>query len=108
MLADAREWYEAVSNFHDQRLKAQLKDGAMIVKEAAPTTAALVVEKLLRLSEALGGRAWMDVYRDFGKHEPQFKVTLDESKELPMTCSSRSATAYLIETRKSSSGWLSI
>lgn len=82
VLADTREWYAAVSNFHDQRLKTQLKDGAMIVKEAAPATATPVVEQLLRLSEGLDGRAWMDVYRDLGKREPQFRVTLDESKRI--------------------------
>lgn len=82
VLTDTRDWYAAVSNFHDQRLKGQLKDGAMIVKEAAPATAKSVVEQLLRLSDGLGGRAWMEVYRDLDKQEPQFKVALDESKRI--------------------------
>ena len=82
VLTDTREWYAALSNFHNLRLKIQLKDGALIVKEAAPATATIVVEQLLRLSEGLDGRAWTDIYRDLGKQEPLFKVTLDESKRI--------------------------
>jgi len=82
VLNDTRDWYAAVSNFHDQRLKGQLQDGAVIVKEAAPATAKAVVEQVLRLSEGLAGRAWMEVYRGLSKQEPQFRVALDESKRI--------------------------
>lgn len=79
-LLDPRAWYEGFSRFHDQRLKTQLKDGAMIVKESAPAAGMPIAEQLLQLAEGLGSRAWMEVYRDLGKQEAQLKAVLDESK----------------------------
>lgn len=80
VIADPREWYEAFSKFHDQRLKAQLKDGATIVTEAAPATSAAIVKQLQQLTQGLDGRGWMDVYRELARQEPQVKAVLDESK----------------------------
>lgn len=82
VVTDSREWFSAIGNFHEQRLKVQLKDGAMIVKEAAPATAMEIVEQLLRLTDGLDDRAWMDVYRDLDKKEAHFKAALDESKAI--------------------------
>ena len=79
-LLDPRAWYESFSKFHDQRLRTQLKDGALIVKESAPPAGMLIAEQLLQLAEGLGSRAWMDVYRELGKQEAQLKAVLDESK----------------------------
>ncbi|MFZ6720231.1 ATP-binding domain-containing protein [Undibacterium sp. Ji49W] len=80
VIVDSRVWYEAFKNFHDQRLKNQLKDGATIVKESAPAVGMPIAEQLLQLADGLGTRAWMDVYRDLGKQEIQLKAALDESK----------------------------
>ncbi len=80
VLLDPRAWYEGFSKFHDQRLRTQLKDGALIVKESAPAAGMPIAEQLLQLAEGLGSRAWMEVYRDLGKQEAQLKAALDESK----------------------------
>lgn len=82
VVADPRVWYEAFSDFHIQRLKTQLKDGATIVKESAPAAGKSIAEQLLQLVEGLEGRAWMEVYRDLGKQEAELKAALDESKSI--------------------------
>lgn len=78
--ADPRTWYQAFADFHDQRLKTQLKDGAAIVMESAPVAGQQIAEQLQQLAKGLDGRSWMDVYRDLSKRETQLKAALDESK----------------------------
>jgi superfamily I DNA/RNA helicase len=80
LIADPRAWYEAFSDFHDQRLRTQLKDGAEIVVGSAPTAYVEISQQLLQLANGLDGRAWMDVYRDLGNQEAQLKAVLDDSK----------------------------
>lgn len=80
VILDPRAWYECFGQFHDQRLRIQLKDGAMIVKESAPAAGIPIVEQLLLLTEGLSSRGWMDVYRELGKQEAQLKTVLYESK----------------------------
>lgn len=77
---DPRAWYQAFANFHDQRLKTQLKDGAAIVTESAPVAGKQIAEQLQQLAKGLDDRSWMDVYRDLSKRETQLKAALDESK----------------------------
>ncbi len=84
-VTDPRAWYEAFSEFHDQRLKTQLKDGATIVTESAPAGGMPIAEQLLQLAEGLDSRAWMDVYRDLSKQETLLKAVLDESKGIADT-----------------------
>lgn len=82
VVADPRAWYEAFSDFHEQRLKTQLKEGATIVKESAPAASMSIAEQLLQLAGGLDSRAWMEVYRDLGKQEAQLKAALDQSKAI--------------------------
>ncbi|MDO8069250.1 ATP-binding domain-containing protein [Janthinobacterium sp. SUN206] len=79
---DPRGWYQAFSNFHDNRLKIQLKEGATIVLESAPATGKEIAQELQRLVKRLDGRVWVDIYRDLDKQEIRLKVSLDESKEI--------------------------
>lgn len=80
VITDPRAWYEAFSDFHDQRLKTQLKEGATIVVESAPVAGMAIAEQLLQFANGLDSRAWVEVYRDLGKQEAQLKAALDESK----------------------------
>ncbi len=80
VIVDSRAWYEAFSDFHEHRLKNQLKDGAIIVKESARVAGMPIVEDLQQLAKGLDNRAWMEVYRDLDKRESQLKAALEESK----------------------------
>lgn len=82
VIADPRAWYEAFREFHDQRLKTQLKDGAEIVKESSPDADMVIAEQLIQLVNGLDGRVWVDVYRDLGQKEPKLKAAMDESKAI--------------------------
>jgi hypothetical protein len=85
VIADPRAWYKAFSDFHDQRLKTQLKDGAMIVVESAPAAGMAVAEQLLQLTNGLDSLEWMEIYRILGNQETQLKAALDESKGIADT-----------------------
>lgn len=80
VIIDPRAWYESFNEFHEQRLKSQLKDGATIVEESAPATGMAIAQQLLQLANGLDGHAWMEVYRNLAKQETQLKAALDESK----------------------------
>lgn len=82
VMTDPRAWYESFSNFHDQRLKTQLKDGVTIVAESAPVAGMAIAQQLQQLANDLDSRVWMEVYRDLGKQETQLKAALDESKDI--------------------------
>lgn len=82
VIADPRAWYEAFREFHEQRLKIQLKDGAAIVVESSTDASKLIAEQLLQLADGLDGRTWVAVYRDLGQQETQLKAALDESKAI--------------------------
>jgi len=80
VIVDPRAWYEAFREFHDHRLKIQLKDGAAIVVESSPDAGVVIAEQLLQLANGLDGRSWVAVYRDLGQQETKLKAALDESK----------------------------
>ena len=80
LIADPRAWYESFSDFHDHRLRTQLKDGAEIVVDSASVADMAISRQLLQLANGLDRRAWMDVYRDLGNQEAQLKAVLDDSK----------------------------
>ncbi|MDP2762698.1 MAG: DNA helicase UvrD [Sideroxyarcus sp.] len=79
VIADPRTWYEAFREFHDQRLKTQLKDGAAIVVESSPDAGMVIAEQLRQLANGLDSRTWVEVYRDLGQQESKLKIALDES-----------------------------
>lgn len=80
LLTDPREWFEAFSAFHDQRLRRQLKDGADMAAEAAPDAARAVGKELVELADSLDGRAWMEVYRNLEAREAKVRDALEESR----------------------------
>lgn len=80
VITDPRAWYEAFRDFHDQRLKTQLNDGALIVKESALDAGLEIAEQLAQLANGLEKRILMDIYRELDKHDAQLKAALDESK----------------------------
>ena len=78
--ADPRDWFEAFQGFHDQRLRKQLEDGAGMAADAAPASAEALVIDLMELAASLGGRSWMDVYRDLEARDATIRAVLDESR----------------------------
>ena len=79
LFADPREWCEAFQAFHDQRLRKQLEDGADMAAGAVPASAEALVIDLMDFTAALGGRAWMDVYRDLEARDAAIRAALVES-----------------------------
>jgi len=79
LFADPREWFEAFHAFHDQRLRKQLEDGADMAAGAVPASAEALVMDLMEFAESLGGRAWMDVYRDLEARDAAIRAALVES-----------------------------
>lgn len=82
VIVDPRDWYGTFSVFHDQRLRAQLKDGAAIAAESAPVSDTGIAQQLLQLAETLDGRTWPDVYRELGSREEHIRSVLDDSKSI--------------------------
>lgn len=82
LIADPRAWFEAFSAFHEQRLRAQLSDGAAIATDAAPETGLAIAQQVKDFAATLPGRSWMDVYRELGTKEAHIKTALDESKAI--------------------------
>lgn len=76
---DPRDWYEAFSNFHDQRLITQLKDGIIIAVESAPNSATSVINKLQQLTDTVEDSTLIDFYRTLNDQEAQIRVVLDDS-----------------------------
>jgi hypothetical protein len=79
VITDPRTWFEVFSIFHDQRLRSQLKDGASMAAESAPTASRALVQQLTKV---LDGYTWMEVYRELGSIEIQIKSALDRSKSI--------------------------
>jgi hypothetical protein len=79
---DASSWYEAFENFHEQRLKSQLKDGAAIAITAVPEDAVSVSENLKQLGNEIESRKLIDIYRDIENFEEAFKSALNNSKTI--------------------------
>lgn len=79
---DPRIWYQSFSEFHDQRLKTQLKEGATIIGQSAFDSSLLIIRGLLRIVDDLADRALIDLYRDLAEQENEIKSLLDESKQV--------------------------
>ena len=82
VVEDASSWYESFENFHEKRLKTQLKDGAAIAITAVPEDAVTVSENLKQLSNEIESRKLIDIYRDLENFEDAFKSALNDSKTI--------------------------
>ena len=80
VIQDPRAWYEAFSDFHDQRLKTQLEDGAEMALESAPVASQSIAEELVQLTQGITNRTLVDVYRDLHALEGTLKTALDGTK----------------------------
>jgi DNA polymerase III delta prime subunit len=79
---DPRVWYQSFSDFHDQRLRKQLKEGAIIIGQSTFDSDLLIIQGLLRMVDDLADRELINVYRDLAGQENEIKRLLDESKEV--------------------------
>ena len=82
VIEDSSRWYESFENFHEQRLKDQLRDGVIIATTAAPDNVAIVSENLKELGNGIESRKLIDIYRDLEMYEDAFKSALNDSKTL--------------------------
>lgn len=82
VVEDASSWYEAFENFHEQRLKSQLKDGAAIAITAVPEDTVTVSENLKQLGNEIESRKLIDIYRNLENFEDAFKSALNDSKTI--------------------------
>lgn len=82
VLDDASCWYESFEDFHEQRLKYQLKDGVVIATTAAPDAAATILENLQQLGSEIESRNLIDIYRELETIEDSFRSALNDSKNI--------------------------
>lgn len=80
LLEDARDWFDAFREFHNNRLRKQLKDGSGMAAEAAPAATAAIARSLVELADSLDARDWMAIYRDLDAREADFRAVLEESR----------------------------
>lgn len=80
VLADPRDWFDAFQAFHEQRLRMQFEDGALLADEAAPSTNKAIAHELMNWASNLGGHATSDIYRDLNGREANIRQVLEESR----------------------------
>lgn len=81
VLTDPRDWFDAFQAFHEQRLRTQFEDGALLADEAAPSSSKAMAHSLMDWASNLDKRAAPDIYRDLNGRDKEIQQVLEESKK---------------------------
>lgn len=81
VIDDPRSWYEAFREFHIQRIKSQLREGAEIANSSAAGVDSSLVERLILWAKSLERRPLVDAYRELNELESDIRPALDKAKE---------------------------
>lgn len=82
VIEDPRNWFVALRDFHEARLRKQLQDGVEIVAAAANDEEGVIAERLASLSDTIERNALIDTYRALDAIEDALKEALAGSKAI--------------------------
>ncbi|WP_416308566.1 ATP-binding domain-containing protein [Neptunicella sp. SCSIO 80796] len=80
VIEDARHWYEALSSFHEQRLRKQLIDGRDIVNTSATDKQLHIIQLIEKIAINLAASPLIDIYSSLSRIEEPLREALTEIK----------------------------